>query len=424
MLGLKFMDEVPFHEVYIHGLIRDYDGQKMSKSKGNVLDPLYFIDGVDLETLLKKRTTGLMQPHLKPKIEKATRKEFPNGIDAYGADALRFTFASLATTGRDIRFDLGRIEGYKHFCNKLWNASRFVLMNTDALDQGELEYSAADKWIRSRLHAAVASVHDNFANYRLDLVAQTVYEFTWHEFCDWYLELSKPVLQSDSATDEQKRGTRLTLVEVLEELLRLLHPLMPFITEEIWVQVAPIAGKDGDTIMLQDFPGANTHPAGPAVEEEIESVKKFILGIRQIRGEMDISPGKSLPVLLENSTEQDREFAARNAHLLERVGRVESVRSLAADEEAPASATALFGNMRLLVPMAGLIDVEVEKARLGKQRERVDADLGRMRAKLDNPDFLNNAPADVVTRSRQQLAELELRMSQLDEQLGRLKSLK
>jgi valyl-tRNA synthetase len=365
-----------------------------------------------------------MQPHLKPKIEKATRKEFPNGIDAYGADALRFTFASLATTGRDVRFDLGRIEGYKHFCNKLWNASRFVLMNTNALDQGESEYSAADKWIRSRLHATVASVHDNFANYRLDLVAQTIYEFTWHEFCDWYLELSKPVLQSDSATEAQKRGTRLTLIEVLEELLRLLHPLMPFITEEIWAQVAPIAGKDGDTIMLQDFPGANTHPAGPAVEEEIEWVKKFILGIRQIRGEMDISPGKSLPVLLENSTEKDRAFAAQNAHLLERVGRVESVRSLAADEEAPASATALFGNMRLLVPMAGLIDVEVEKARLGKQRERVDADLGRMRAKLDNPDFLNNAPADVVTRTRQQVAELELQNSQLDEQLGRLKSLK
>ena len=420
MLGLKFMDDVPFHEVYIHGLIRDYDGQKMSKSKGNVLDPLDFIDGVDLETLLEKRTSGLMQPHLKPRIEKATRKEFPNGIDAYGTDALRFTFASLATTGRDIRFDIGRIEGYKNFCNKLWNASRYVMMNTDALDEGESEYSAADKWIRSRLHAAVASVHDNFANYRLDLVAQTVYEFTWHEFCDWYLELSKPVLQSDSATDAQKRGTRLTLVEVLEELLRLLHPLMPFITEEIWAQVSPIAGKDGDTIMLQDFPGTDAHPAGPAVEEEIEWVKKFILGIRQIRGEMDISPGKSLPVLLENSTEKDREFAEQNAHLLERVGRVESVRWLAADEEAPASATALFGNMRLLVPMAGLIDVGVEKARLGKQVERGRTDLGRMQTKLDNPDFVNNAPADVVTKTRHQVAELELQISQLDEQLSRL----
>jgi valyl-tRNA synthetase len=423
MLGLKFMDEVPFHEVYIHGLIRDHDGQKMSKSKGNVLDPLDLIDGVDLDTLLEKRTTGLMQPHLKPKIEKATKKEFPNGIDEYGADALRFTFASLATTGRDIRFDLGRIEGYKNFCNKLWNASRYVLMNTEALDKGDAEYSAADKWIRSRLHAAVTSVHENIGNYRFDLVAQTIYEFTWHEFCDWYLELSKPVLQSDSSTDEQKRGTRLTLIEVLEELLRLLHPVMPFITEEIWGQVAPIAGKEGDTIMLQEFPGATTHPTGPDVEEEIEWVRQFILGIRQIRGEMDISPGKLLPVLLENSAEKDRKYAEKNEHLLTRVGRVESVRSLAADEEAPASATALLGNMRLLVPMAGLIDIDAEKARLGKQRERVAADLGRIGSKLDNPNFVNNAPADVVTKTRQQLAELELQISQLDEQLARLEGI-
>ena len=420
MLGLKFMDDVPFHEVYLHGLIRDHDGQKMSKSKGNVLDPLDLIDGVDLETLLEKRTSGLMQPHLKPKIEKTTTKEFPNGIDEYGADALRFTFASLATTGRDIRFDLGRIEGYKNFCNKLWNASRYVLMNTEALDEGEEEYSASDKWIRSRLHAAVSSVHDNFASYRLDLVAQTVYEFTWHEFCDWYLELSKPVLQSDSATDAQKRGTRRTLIEILEELLRLLHPLMPFITEEIWAQVAPIAGKEGATIMLQEYPGADTHPSGAAVEEETEWVRQFILGIRQIRGEMDIRPGKPLAVLLENSAAKDREFAEQNAHLLARVGRIESVRPLAAHEEAPACATALLGNMRLLVPMAGIIDVDAEKTRLGKQHENVNADLGRMRTRLDNPDFVNNAPADVVTKTRHQVAELELQISQLGEQLGRL----
>ena len=422
MLGLKFMDDVPFHEVYIHGLIRDQEGQKMSKSKGNTLDPLDLIDGVDLETLLEKRTTGLMQSHLRPKIEKATKKQFPNGIDEYGADALRFTFASLATTGRDNRFDLGRIEGYKNFCNKLWNASRYVLMNTESLDEGKSEYSAADKWIRSRLQASVNSVHDNFANYRLDLVAKAVYEFTWHEFCDWYLELSKPVLQSDMATDEQKRGTRETLISVLEELLRLLHPLMPFITEEIWAQVAPIAGKEGDTIMLQEYPGLDTHPTGSAVEEEIEWVKQFILGIRQIRGEMDISPGKPLPVLLENSVAKDRAFAEQNAHLLTRVGRVESVRSLAADEEAPASATALLGNMRLLVPMAGIIDVGAEKVRLGKQRERSNSDLERVRSKLENANFVNNAPADVVTKTRQQLADLELQISQLDEQMERLES--
>jgi len=424
MLGLKFMDEVPFHEVYIHGLIRDHDGQKMSKSKGNVLDPLDLIDGIDLDTLLEKRTTGLMQPHLKPKIEKATKKEFPNGIDEYGADALRFTFASLATTGRDIRFDLGRIEGYKNFCNKLWNASRYVLMNTEALDGGEEEYSASDKWIRSRLQTAVSSVHDNFAKYRFDLVAQTIYDFTWHEFCDWYLELSKPVLQAESATDAQKRGTRRTLVDVLEELLRLLHPIMPFITEEIWLQLAPIAGIEGDTIMLQEYPAVSTHPAGAVVEEEIEWVRQFILGIRQIRGEMDIRPSKPLPVLLENSAEKDRLFAEQNAHLLARIGRVESVRSLAVDEEAPASATALLGNMRLLVPMAGIIDVDAEKARLGKQRERINADLERLQTKLDNADFVNNAPADVVTRTRQQVAELELQASQLNEQLSRLERLK
>ena len=420
MFGLRFMDDVPFHEVYIHGLIRDQDGQKMSKSKGNVLDPLDLIDGIDLDSLLAKRTAGLMQPHLKPQIDKATRKHFPQGIDEYGADALRFTFASLATTGRDIRFDLGRIEGYKNFCNKLWNASRYVLMNAESLDDGEVEFSAADKWIRSRLNTAVAAAHDNFAGYRLDLVAQAVYEFTWREFCDWYLELSKPVLQSDTATDAQKRGTRRTLVEVLEELLRLLHPLIPFITEEIWSQVAPLAGKQGDTIMLQEYPLASAHESGPAVEEEIEWVRQFILGIRQIRGEMNISPGKQLPVLLEHATARDLELATRNEHLLERVGRVNSVTALAAAEEAPASATALLGQMRLHVPMAGLIDIDAVKARLGKQHARTGADLVRMQSKLDNPNFVNNAPAAVVEKTRQQVADLERQIAHLDEQLLRL----
>ncbi len=254
MMGLKFMDDVPFHEVYIHGLIRDPDGQKMSKSKGNVLDPLDLIDGVDLDTLIKKRTSGLMQTHLLPKIEAATRKQFPDGIDEYGADALRFTFASLATTGRDIRFDLGRIEGYKNFCNKLWNASRYVLMNTESLDDGDVEFSTADRWIRSRMQMTASSMNECFKTYRLDLAAAAIYDFTWHEFCDWYLELSKPVLQSDESTDRQKRGTRRTLIEVLESILRMLHPLMPFVTDEIWNQVAPRAGIKGDTIMLRPFP--------------------------------------------------------------------------------------------------------------------------------------------------------------------------
>ncbi len=422
MMGLKFMDDVPFHEVYIHGLIRDPEGQKMSKSKGNVLDPLDLIDGVDLETLLRKRTSGLMQDHLKPKIEAATRKQFPDGIDAYGADALRFTFASLATTGRDIRFDLGRIEGYKNFCNKLWNASKYVLMNTENLTEGAVEYSTSDRWIRSRMQIAAATMKNCFSSYRLDLAAAAVYEFTWHEFCDWYLELSKPVLQSDGASAAQKRGTRRTLVEVLEGILRMLHPLMPYVTEEIWSEVAPRAGIAGETIMLRPYPEADPNSNDDVAEEELEWVKQFILGIRQIRGEYDISPGKVVPVLLEEYSDRDLAFADNNALLLSRVGRVESVRPLAADEEAPQAAIALLGSMRILVPMAGLIDVEAEIDRLEKQRDKVSSELGRSNAKLGNEKFVNNAPEAVVTQERQRVVEFEQQIVQLDEQLARLRA--
>ena len=420
MMGLKFMGDVPFHEVYIHGLIRDQDGQKMSKSKGNILDPLDLIDGVSLDELMQKRTTGLMQDHLKPKIEKATRKQFPDGIEPYGCDALRFTFAALATTGRDIRFDLGRIEGNKNFCNKLWNAARYVLMNTEEIGDGDSEFSAADVWIRSRLNEAVGSVHENFANYRLDLAAKALYEFTWYEFCDWYLELSKPVLQSSEATDAQKRGTRRTLIEVLETLLRALHPLMPFITEEIWQQVAPRAGAEGETIMLRPFPEYDAGlDAGDAVADT-DWVRDFILGIRQIRGEMDISPAKELPVLLEGAGDLDRERSATYAKLLHRVGRVESVTILDDGAEPPAAATALLGDMRLLVPMKGIIDVDAERARLEKQKSRVTADLQRSRGKLGNDRFVNNAPADVVTQERARAVEFEKTIAQLDEQLDKL----
>ena len=395
----------------------------MSKTKGNVLDPIDLIDGVDLDTLLAKRTTGLMQTHMQPKIEEATRRQFPDGINEFGTDALRFTFASLATTGRDIRFDLGRIEGYGNFCNKLWNASRYVLMNTENLDEGAKEYSTADRWIQSQLNKTILAVHQNFDSYRLDLAAQAIYEFTWHEFCDWYLELSKPILQSEESTAAQKRGTRQTLIEVLENILRLLHPLMPFITEEIWAEVAPRAGVEGDTIMLQAFPQANAEVDDPAAEAELDWVKNFVLGIRQIRGEMDISPGKVLPVLLEQSSEDDRMFAQRNALVLKRVGRVASVAILAPDEDVPASATALLGNMRIQVPMAGLIDVDAERARLTKQSEKVAADLAKSTSKLSNDKFVNNAPEKVVTQERERVAEFEQQIAQLDEQLKRLEAL-
>jgi len=423
MMGLRFMGDVPFREIYIHGLIRDQDGQKMSKSKGNVLDPLDLIDGVDLDTLLEKRTAGLMQEHLKPQIEKATRKQFPDGIEPYGADALRFTFAALATTGRDIRFDLGRIDGYKNFCNKLWNAARYVLMNTAELENGDVAFSAADHWIRARLDHAIDAVHRHIAAYRLDLAAQAIYEFTWHEFCDWYLELSKPVLQSDDAAKALQRGTRRTLIDVLESLLRLLHPLMPFITEEIWQQVAPRAGISGATIMLQPFPESRHDTKQAAAVADIEWVRQFILGIRQIRGEMNLSPGKPLPVLLQHSTQADRTRASAYAPLLRRLGRVETITILDDDDEPPAAATALLGELRLLVPMQGIIDVDAERARLEKQQTRLRADLDRIRGKLDNPGFVNNAPRQVVTNETARAAEIAKSIAQLTEQLEKLSDL-
>ncbi|NCF72699.1 MAG: valine--tRNA ligase [Gammaproteobacteria bacterium] len=423
MFGLKFMGDVPFKEVYIHGLIRDQDGQKMSKSKGNVLDPIDLIDGIDLEALVEKRTQGMMQEHLAPKIEKATRKHFPDGIDQFGTDALRLTFAALATTGRDIRFDLGRIEGYKNFCNKLWNAARYVLMNTETLDEGDVEFSSADRWIRSKLNGATADMHQHLATYRLDLALHSAYEFTWHAFCDWYLELSKPVLQSDESSDAQKRGTRQTLIEVLEATLRLLHPMMPFVTEEIWQTVAQRADIAGDTIMLRPFPEVSDAATDSEAVANIEWVQQFILGIRQIRGEMDISPGKPLPVILQGANAEDQRRAESEAILLQRVGRVASVRMLNEAEEPPAAATALLGDMRLLVPMKGLIDVEAERARLSKQQDKVRVDLQRSSGKLSNEKFVNNAPPEVVTQERERIAEFEKTIAQLSEQLEKLDEL-
>jgi valyl-tRNA synthetase len=423
MMGIKFMGDVPFREVYIHGLIRDNDGQKMSKSKGNVLDPLDLIDGIDLESLLKKRTSSLMQPHLVPKIDKATRQQFPDGIEEYGADALRFTFAALATTGRDIRFDLGRIEGYKNFCNKLWNASRYVLMNTETLDDGDCDFSAADRWISSRFNRTIEAVTGHVAAYRLDLAAQAMYEFTWHEFCDWYLELSKPVLQSEESSDAEKRGTRKTLIDILESLLRLMHPLIPFVTEEIWQQVGPRAGASGDTIMLQQYPMESDYEQDYDAERELQWVMQFILGIRQIRGEMDISPGKSLPVLLQNASETDVELAGKHSRLLERVGRVETITVLADSDEPPSSATALLGDLQLLVPMKGVIDVDAERARLQKQMQKIQIEIRKANGKLGNDKFVNNAPAAVVSQERERLADFERQLKQFDEQFARLDTL-
>ncbi|MGB5586933.1 MAG: valine--tRNA ligase [Gammaproteobacteria bacterium] len=426
MMGQKFMGDVPFREVYIHGLIRDQDGNKMSKSKGNVLDPLDLIEGIELEPLVEKRTSSMMQPHLRKRVEKATRKQFPDGIPAFGTDALRFTFAALATNGRDIRFDLGRVEGYRNFCNKIWNAARYVLMNTEGEDcgpDGEMTLSLADRWIRSRLARTAAEVEEAFGNYRLDLAARALYEFTWNEFCDWYLELSKPILQSDDSTAAERRATRRTLVEVLEGLLRLLHPIMPFITEEIWQRVAPLAGVSGVTLMRQPYPISDKQAIDETAELELDWIKGFVLGIRQIRGEMNISPGRELPVLLQDASETDRRLADLHGRFLLRMVRIAEIRPLADGETAPPAAAVLLGNMRILVPMEGVIDVDAELDRLQRQRDKLVADLGKAEKKLSNQNFVNNAPADVVEKERQRLQEFGSAIGKIDEQLEVMRSL-
>jgi valyl-tRNA synthetase len=437
MMGLKFMDgQVPFHEVYVHGLVRDSHGDKMSKSKGNVLDPIDLIDGIDLESLVTKRTTGLMNPKDAPKIEKQTRKEFPDGIPGFGTDSLRFTFAALAATGRDIKFDLGRIEGYRNFCNKLWNAARYVLMNTEGEDcgqgsppqsppqgGGEIELSVADRWIISRLQQTEAKVSDALEGYRFEHAAQAIYEFTWNDYCDWYLELSKPVLNDDSASDAAKRGTRRTLVRVLETLLRLTHPIMPFITEEIWQRVAPLAGKEGDTIINQPFPVADESKIDLDAVTEMEWVKQFILGIRKIKGEMNIAPGKPVPVLLSNTSDSDRAWAERHRAYLDFLARTESIEILPAGDEGPESATALVGDMKVLIPMAGLIDKEAELARLEKELGKLKADAERVEKKLSNPSFVDKAPEAVVQKERDKLAEAESALAKLQEQAEKIRAL-
>jgi len=426
MMGLKFTGDVPFRAVYIHGLIRDQDGQKMSKSKGNVIDPLDIVDGISLDALLEKRTTGLMQPQMKSAIEKATRKQFPQGIAAYGTDALRLCLARLATQSRDLRFDMAKVEEYRNFCNKLWNAARYVLMNVEGQDlnsQGA-EYSLADRWIRSRLAGMLRRIEAGFADYRLDNVANALYEFTWHEFCDWYLELSKAVLQSESASAAAKRGTRFTLINTLETLLRALHPLAPFISEEIWQRVRVSAGAQGETIMRTDFPTAATVPTDAQAEPEMRWVMDFVLGVRQIKGEMDIAPSRKLEVLLQNMSATDAAYLERNLHYLMRLAGVETPRALAAGEAAPIAAVALLGNLEILVPMKGLIDPTAELDRLAKRLRRAEGDLIKLEAKLGNSQFAKNAPPDIVAKDQQRLEELRTEIGQLSAQTTRVTMLK
>ena len=428
MMTLHFREEVPFHTVYVHGLVRDVEGQKMSKSKGNVLDPIDLIDGIELEPLIAKRTAGMMQPKLAARIEKSTRKQFPDGIDPYGTDALRFTYYSLASTGRDIKFDIGRIEGFRNFCNKIWNAARYVLMNCEGEDCGQqddsaVELSLADRWIISRLQETELEVSRAIEHYRFDHASQALYEFVWNEYCDWYLELSKPVLWDENASAEAKRGTRRTLIRVLETWLRLLHPFMPFITEEIWQTVAPLAGTGGPTIMLQPYPVANDGAIDKVANADIEWLKGVIVGVRNIRGEMNIPPGKALSLLFKNGDDTDKSRLEQNAPFLVKLAKLEDITWLSEDDEAPVAATALVGQLEILVPMAGLIDQEAELARLAKEIDKLNQDLARIEGKLSNASFVDRAPVEVVAKEREKLEAQKQALGKLQEQEQRIKQL-
>jgi valyl-tRNA synthetase len=410
--------QVPFKTVYVTGLIRDENGDKMSKSKGNVIDPLDMIDGISLEDLLAKRTSNMMQPQLAEKIGNQTKKQFPEGIEATGTDALRFTLAALASTGRDINWDMKRLEGYRNFVNKLWNASRYVTMMTEdkdtGLNGGDIELSLADQWILSQYQETVAQFRQYLDSYRFDMAANTLYEFTWNQFCDWYLELTKPVLFK--GTEAQQRGTRQTLVTVLESLLRLMHPIMPFITEEIWQRVAPLAIKDfsaGVSIMNQAYPAADSALENAAAQADIEWVKGFILAIRNIRGEMDIAPTKPLPVLLRNLSAEDSRRLEQNRALLLNLAKLDSITVLTAADTAPASATQLLGAMDLLIPMAGLIDKDAELTRIAKQLEKMQQEVSRVAGKLANEGFVAKAPEAVLAKEREKLADAEAAVAKL-----------
>ncbi|MCY4273970.1 MAG: valine--tRNA ligase [Gammaproteobacteria bacterium] len=424
MMGTYFMDKVPFHEVYIHGLIRDAHGQKMSKSKGNVLDPIDLIDGIDLEALVEKRISGMMQPHLAEKIAKQTRQDYPKGIPSFGTDALRFTFAALASTGRDINFDLERTAGYRNFCNKIWNAARFVLLNTQencpkSVDK-QTQLTVPDRWIISQLTRSTQNVHKAVSMYRFDMVAREIYDLVWNKYCDWYLEFSKVTLNSDQASEAEKSASRNSMCRVLDEILRLAHPIMPFITEEIWQRLAPQIGIDGKTIMTEPYPIYLSQRMDQEAELEMEWVMKLILGVRRIRGEMNISPGKQVPLLLSGATARDIERLDRNLGYLLKVGRLLSVNLLQSGQDEPDSSVAIVDSLRLLIPLEGLIDKQAEQARLEKELVRINKEILRIETKLNNPNFVSKAPQPVVDKEREKLSIYQKERAEIAAQSSKL----
>ena len=419
MMTDHFTGTVPFKDVYVHGLVRDKDGQKMSKSKGNVLDPIDIIDGITLDELIKKRTSGLMKPTDAPKIEKATIKEFPEGIAAFGADALRFTFASLATHGRDIKFDMERCGGYKNFCNKLWNAARFVLMHCENFTTSgtPVANSDSEKWIHHKLFHTLQNVEDHYANYRFDLVSTELYEFTWNNYCDWFLEFAKPALQNGG---EEADGMRHTMLSILEILLRALHPIMPFITEEIWQNIAPKLGISGNSISTQSYPDYNSLTIDSATSSRVEILKGVVTQVRSIRSQMSIPPSKLVPLIVEGPSDDSllTQICGQESSL-KFLARLESVSSLNTGE-APPSAMAPYFNLKLHIPMAGLIDLSAEKARLAKELKRIEIEINKCQGKLSSETFVANAPEMVVAQERQRLLDWQAQQLALGEQFQKL----
>jgi valyl-tRNA synthetase len=428
MMGLKLTGEVPFRTVYIHGLVRDAHGQKMSKSKGNVLDPLDIIDGRDVDSLVAKMTQGLMQPEMAAGIAKNVRREFPHGFEAYGTDALRFTFAVLAGSGRDIAFDIRRLAGSRAFCTKVWNAARFVLMNADSNaapaaavpDEMGDRRNTIDRWIRSRFAHALKEVRRGIADYRFDQVAQAIYDFTWSHYCDWYLELSKIVLADDERSAEERAATRRTLIEILEGLLRLMHPVMPFISEELWQAVAPLAGIRGKSIMLCPFPEESQYHPDDDAEEEIGWLQRMVVEIRRIRAEMDVPYRKQVALFLSGGDDQVRDWVARHRAFVISLGKLSSIEWLPPGASEPESAVAVVGELRLLIPMEDLIDREAELRRLSREIDALNDQLAKSKAKLDNPNFAARAPAAVVEQERRRLADAERDLIKLQDQKSRL----
>ncbi|QIM67186.1 valine--tRNA ligase [Mannheimia granulomatis] len=414
--------QVPFKTVYVTGLIRDEQGQKMSKSKGNVLDPIDMIDGISLDDLLEKRTGNMMQPQLAEKIAKATRKEFSEGIVAHGTDALRFTLTALASNGRDINWDMKRLEGYRNFCNKLWNASRYVLTN-DKLDlsEGEVEFSLADRWIESQFNRTVETFRTALSQYRFDLVANAIYEFTWDQFCDWYLELTKPIFFK--GTDAQRRGASRTLVNVLEKLLRLIHPVMPFITEEIWQKVKGFVGIEADTIMLQKFPQFDPLAIDEAAENQINFIKEVIVAVRNIRAESNIAPSKGLDLIARNFSADEVAILNANEVLLKSMAKLDSVKVLENGENAPLSVAKLVANGEILIPMAGFINKEAELSRLSKEMDKLKGEVARIEGKLSNEAFVAKAPEQVIAKEREKMQEYLSGLEKLQVQYQEIEAL-